>query len=176
MPDLLPPRLRGWHFLLFNLALGVAHMLVLFNAGSYVALLPHAASNLGGVLPSFGTWAQTDFMIALALAFPLARWLSCRFGESRVFVAAFLAYAGASYLCTISETILTFLLARILLGLAGGLTLPLGQTLFLKEYPDRSKSVGLAVWGVFTLMPFAVGLATGGVDRRRTRVALSVLS
>lgn len=162
MMNLLPPRLRGGHFLLLNLVLGMSHMLVLFNAGSYVALLPHAASNLGGVLPTFGAWAQTDFLIALALAFPLTRWLSARFGEIRVFVAAFLAYAVFSYLCTISETISSFLLARIFLGLAGGLTLPLGQTLLLQEYPDRLKPVGLAAWGLFTLMPFALGLATGG--------------
>jgi MFS transporter, DHA2 family, multidrug resistance protein len=155
-------RLCGWQFVLFNLVLGMAHMVVLFNAGSYVALVPHAAGNLGGVLPSFGTWAQTDFMIALALAFPIARWLSCRFGESRVFVGAFVLYAATSLLCAMGDTISSFLPARILLGLAGGLTLPLGQTLLLKEYPDRLKSMGLAIWGLFTLMPFTLGLATGG--------------
>ena len=162
MSDLHSTRLSGWQFVLFNLVLGMAHMVVLFNAGSYVALVPHAAGNLGGVLPSFGTWAQTDFMIALALAFPIARWLSCRFGESRVFVGAFLFYAGASLLCAMGDTVASFLPARILLGLAGGLTLPLGQTLLLKEYPDRLKSMGLAIWGLFTLMPLTLGLATGG--------------
>jgi DHA2 family multidrug resistance protein len=82
VPDPEQSRLRGWQFALFNAVMGLAHMLVLFNAGSYVALLPHAAGDLGGVLPSFGTWAQTDFMIALALAFPIGRWLSGRYGES----------------------------------------------------------------------------------------------
>ena len=135
-------RLRGWQFALFNAVIGLAHMLVLFNAGSYVALLPHAAGDLGGVLPSFGTWAQTDFMIALALAFPLGRWLSGRYGESRVFAGAFLVYAAASGLCAIDHTISAFVPARIVLGLAGGLTLPLGQTLLLEEYPDRLKSLG----------------------------------
>lgn len=162
LPDLEQARLRGWQFVLFNAVLGLAHMVVLFNAGSYVVLLPHAAGDLGGVLPSFGTWAQTDFMIALALAFPIARWLSCRYGDSRVFVGAFLAYAAASALCAIDSSITTFVPARILLGLAGGLTLPLGQTLLLHEYPDHRKSMGLAIWGFFTLMPFTVGLALGG--------------
>jgi DHA2 family multidrug resistance protein len=154
--------LQGWPFILFNVVLGLAHMLVLFNAGSYVALLPHAAGDLGGVLPSFGTWAQTDFMIALALAFPIARWLASRFGEARVFVWAFVAYAAASALCAVDATIAAFVPARILLGLAGGLTLPLGQSLLLQEYPDRLKSMGLAVWGLFTLMPLTLGFAAGG--------------
>lgn len=162
LSDLEQTRLKGWQFVLFNVVMGLAHMVVLFNAGSYVALLPHAAGDLGGVLPSFGTWAQTDFMIALALAFPIARWLSSHYGESRVFVGAFLAYAAASALCAIDGSITTFVPARILLGLAGGLTLPLGQTLLLQEYPDRLKSMGLAIWGLFTLMPFTLGLALGG--------------
>ena len=60
-------RLRGWRFVLFNAVLGLAHIVVLFNAGSYIALLPHVSGDLGGVLPSFLTWAQTDFMVGLAL-------------------------------------------------------------------------------------------------------------
>lgn len=137
-------------------------MVVLFNAGSYIALMPHAAGDLGGVLPSFGTWAQTDFMIALALAFPIARWLSGRFGDYRLFVVSFVAYALASCLCARSETLRLFLPARILLGFAGGITLPIGQALLLKEYPARLRSVGLAVWALFSLMPFTIGFPVGG--------------
>ncbi len=162
MPVLFPRRLRGWRFVLLNIMLGLGHMVVLFNAGSYVALLPHAASDLGGVLPSFGTWAQTDFMIALALGFPIGRWLAFRVGNYRLFVAAFVVYAGASYLCAISQTLWLFLPSRVFLGLVGGITLPIGQALWLNEYPDRNKSLGLGLWGLFTLMPFTIGLPAGG--------------
>jgi DHA2 family multidrug resistance protein len=58
LPWIYPRRLRGWRFLLFNLVLGLGHMIVLFSLGSYIALLPHVAGDLGGVLPSFGTWAH----------------------------------------------------------------------------------------------------------------------
>ena len=162
MRTMFPKQLRGWRFILFNMVLGLGHMVVLFNAGSYVTLLPHAASDLGGVLPSFGGWAQTDFMIGLALAFPIARWLSHRYGDYRVLIGAFILYAGASCLCAISQTLWLFLPARILLGLAGGATLPIGQSLWLNEYPDRLKSVGLGLWALFTLMPFTIGLPAGG--------------
>ena len=86
-----PQRLRGWRFIVFNAVLGAGHIIVLFSVGSYIALMPHVAGDLGGVFPSFGTWAQTLFIIALALAFPINRWLSGRFGDYRVFVAAFVA-------------------------------------------------------------------------------------
>ena len=101
-------RLHGWRFILFNIVLGLGHMVVLFGAGSYIALMPHVAGDLGGVRPSFGTWGQTYFIISLALAFPIARWLSGRFGDYRLFIAAFVVYAFASYLCAIAQTISFF--------------------------------------------------------------------
>jgi MFS transporter, DHA2 family, multidrug resistance protein len=154
-------RLRGWRFILFNIALGFGHITVLFSLGSYIALLPHVAGDLGGVLPSFGTWAQTDFVIALALAFPISRWLSGRFGDYRVFIVAFVVYALASYLCAISETLWLFLPARVFLGFTGGVTLPIGQALMLQEYPPRLKSVALGVWGLSpSPFPWAAGSPT----------------
>ena len=89
-------RLHGWRFVLFNAVLGLSHIVVLFNAGSYIALLPHVSGDLGGVLPSFLTWAQTDFMVGLALGFPLARYLSGRIGDYRLLIGAFIVYSVAS--------------------------------------------------------------------------------
>jgi DHA2 family multidrug resistance protein len=156
-------RLRGWRFILFNIVFGLGHMVVLFGAGSYIALMPHVASDLGGVRPSFGTWGQTYFIIALALAFPIARSLSGRFGDYRLFIAAFVVYALASYLCAISQTLWLFLPARILLGFSGGITLFIGQSMVLKEYPDHLKLLALVIWGLVTLMPFTISFPIGGM-------------
>ncbi len=155
-------RLRGWRFVLFNAVLGLAHIVVLFNAGSYIALLPHVSGDLGGVLPSFLTWAQTDFMIGLALGFPLARYLSGRIGDYRLLIAAFLMYSGASYLCGASETLSQFVPARIVQGIAGGITLPIAQSMLLNEYPKRLRAIALSVWGLFSITPFTVGMPVGG--------------
>ncbi len=155
-------RLRGWRFLLLNAILGLSHIVVLFNAGSYIALLPHVAGDLGGVLPSFLTWAQTDFMVGLALGFPVARYLAGRVGEYRLLIGAFLVYSLASYLCGASETLSQFLPARIVQGIVGGITLPLAQSLLLNEYPKKWKAIALTVWGLFTVTPFTIGMPVGG--------------
>jgi len=155
-------RLRGWRFILFNAVLGLGHIVVLSNVGGYAVLVPYAAGSLEGVLPSFALWANTHFMVGLALGFPIARWLSGRFGDYRLFIAAFAIYALASFLCAVSESLWLFLPARILLGFAGGMSLPIGQALLVNEYPERIRSVGLGIWGVFTLMPFTIGIPLGG--------------
>jgi DHA2 family multidrug resistance protein len=157
-----PLRLQGWRFILFNLVLGLGHVIVLVNAGAYTALSPHTAGDLEGVSPSFASWATTDFMIGLALGFPIARWLSSRYGDHRVYVGAFVTFAAASLLCAVSDSLWLFLPGRMLLGFTGGLTLPVGQSILLDEYPDDRMSVGLGLWGVFALLPFTVGLALGG--------------
>lgn len=156
-------RLQGWRFILFNIVLGLGHMVVLFGASSYIALLPHVAGDLGGVRPSFGTWGQTYFIISLALASPIARWLSGMLGNYRLFIAAFVVYAFASYLCAISQTLVLFLPARILLGFSGGIALFLGQSLLLKEYPEQLKLLALGIWGLITLMPFTISFPIGGM-------------
>jgi DHA2 family multidrug resistance protein len=158
-----PERLSGWRFILFNVALSLGHMIVLFNVGAYIALLPHVAGDLGGVQPSFGTWGQTYFIIALALAFPVARWLSGLIGDYRLFISAFVVYALASYLCAISQSLILFIPGRILLGFSGGITLFIGQSLLLKEYPEPLKLLGLGIWGLVTLMPFTISFPIGGV-------------
>ncbi|WP_431065336.1 DHA2 family efflux MFS transporter permease subunit [Methylotuvimicrobium sp.] len=154
-------RLKGWRFILFNGCLGLSHALVLFNAGAYIAMLPRVAGGLGIPL-SYATWTQTDYMIGLALAFPVGGWLSRRIGEYRPFVAAFTIFALASWICAFSSSFYVYLAGRIVMGFAGGLTLPLGQSLLIKEFPDKRKSVGIGVWSLFTLTPFTFAPPFGG--------------
>lgn len=153
--------LRGWHFLLFNLSLGLGHFLVLFNAGAYLAMFPHVAGSLG-VNPSHVTWTQTDYFIGMALAFPVTRWMAHRFGEVRLFVAAFVVLAAASLVCALTHDLYAFLSARIIQGFFGGVTIPLSQTVLLRQYPPEKRSVAISLWSIATLSPLTLGPAAGG--------------
>ncbi|HEY8070973.1 MAG TPA: MFS transporter, partial [Methylocystis sp.] len=154
--------LSGWRFLLLNIVLGLGNVVVLSNVPGYTIVAPYAAANLQGVTPSFGTWATTDHMIGLALGFPLARWIAARLGAYRALVAAYALYAVFSFVCAMSETIYFFVAARILLGLAGGIILPIGQSVLLNEYPEKLRTFGVGLWGVLGMMPFMVGIFMGG--------------
>jgi DHA2 family multidrug resistance protein len=162
MPKIHPIPLRGWRFILLNVATGLANVVVLSNVPGYTILAPYAADNLQGVTPSFGTWATTDHMIGLALAYPIARWLAARYGDYRVYVAALVVYAIFSYLCATTDTIWSFVPVRVLLGFAGGVTLPVGQAILLEEYPQQKRNLGVAIWGVLSMLPFTVGVFMGG--------------
>jgi DHA2 family multidrug resistance protein len=162
MPRVNSRPLSGWRFLLLNIVLGLGNVVVLSNVPGYTIVAPYAAGNLQGVTPSFGTWATTDHMIGLALGFPLARWIAARFGAHRALVVAYGLYAIFSFVCAMSETIYFFVAARILLGLAGGVVLPIGQSVLLNEYPEKLRTFGVGLWGALGMMPFMVGIFVGG--------------
>src|SRR5215813_5576658 len=153
MPANYPGRLRGWRFLLLNTAVGLANVVVLSNVPGYTILAPYAAANLQGVTPSFGTWATTDHMIGLALGFPIARWLAARFGDYLVYGTALALYAFFSFLCASSDTIWSFVPMRVLLGLAGGVILPVGQAILLGEYSPERRTLGVGIWGILSMTP-----------------------
>jgi DHA2 family multidrug resistance protein len=155
-------RLTGWRFLLFNAALAGGNVIALSNVPGYTVLAPYAAGSLQGVTPSFGAWATTDHMMGIVLGLPFARWLSGRYGDYRVYVAAFVAYAIFSLACAWSETIWLFVPARFFLGLAGGVLLPIGQGLVLNEIPEKYRAYGVAWWGVLSMAPFTLGVFMGG--------------
>jgi len=154
-------KLRGWRFILFNFCLGWGHAVVLFNAGAYIAMLPRVAGSLS-IPASVAAWTQTDYLIGLALSLPVGSWFSRRMGEYRPFVWAFIFYTLASAVCAYSTSLYEFLAARVLMGFSGGITLPLGQSMLMKEYPLRKKNIGVGVWTIFTLTPFTFGPLCGG--------------
>ncbi|MGH6852133.1 MAG: MFS transporter, partial [Methylocella sp.] len=162
MPVIYPGRLRGWRFLLLNGVAGLANVVVLSNVPGYTILAPYAAANLQGVTSSFGTWGTTDHMIGLVLGFPIARWLAARYGDYRVYGATLVLYAIFSFLCAISATIWSFVPMRFLLGLAGGIILPVGQAILLGEYPPEKRTLGVGIWGILSMMPFTIGVFMGG--------------
>jgi DHA2 family multidrug resistance protein len=162
MPAEYPGRLRGWRFVLLNGATAAANVVVISNIPGYTILAPYAAANLQGVTASFGTWATTDYMIGLALGFPIARWLAARFGDYRVNGIALALYAFFSFLCASSGTIWEFVPMRFLLGLSGGVILLVGQAILLGEYPPEKRTLGVGIWGVLSMMPFTVGVFMGG--------------
>ena len=157
-----PARMTGWRFLLLNGAAGAANVVMLSNVPGYTVLAPYAAASLQSASPSYGTWATTDHMIGIALGLPLSRWFSGRFGGYPTLACALVAYAIFSLMCAASETIGFFATMRFFLGLAGGVALPLAQSVTLAQYKDDQRTLGVGFWGVMSMAPFTIGVFIGG--------------
>ncbi len=146
---------------LLNLVIGLGHFLVLFNTGAYLPMIPRVAGSLG-INPDFGDWTQASFFLAMALAFPTSAWVLHRWGEMRTLAGAFLFFAIASAICAQSRDFHWFLMARIIQGYAGGLTIPVSLRVILRHYQPQRRNVGLTLWGIASLTPFTLGPTMGG--------------
>jgi len=153
--------LTATQFLALNGGLLLGNVLVLFNTGAFASVSLHATGALG-VSPSHAAWMQTYYFASLALALPVSGWLASRLGQVRLYVYAMLAVALGSLLCSLADGLGIFLLGRIAQGFCGGLTIPVSQTLLMREYPASKKPFAVALWSIAALSPFTLGPVAGG--------------
>jgi len=76
-------------------------------------------------------WVVTGYLLALAAALPLAGWLADRFGRRRVYVTSIATFTLASLACGLSTTLPELIGFRVLQGVAGALTMPVGQMILV---------------------------------------------
>lgn len=79
---------------------------------------------------SLTQWTASGYLLALALSLPTAGWMARRFGSGRLWLCALGAFTIASAACAFAPTIEVLIAGRVVQGLAGGLLIPTGQTIF----------------------------------------------
>lgn len=106
---------------------------------------------------------ETAFLVALALALPVAGWLGDRLGTKKVFLGALAGFTAASALCGLAPNLPVLVTARALQGLAGGLLTPVGMTLLFRTFaPHERGGLSKALIIPTALMP-ALGPPLGGL-------------
>jgi len=148
-------------FLAANLALGLGHFLVLFNGGAYLPMIPRIIGALG-CNPLYGSWSQDLYFLFLGLGSILGRWVSQRFGDRDGLLFSLAVFFLASLVNASTRAYAPFLLARMVSGWAGGLSIPLSLNILLRHYHSDRRGRGLFLWGLAAITPFALGPYIGG--------------
>lgn len=153
--------LRGSALTLATLVISLGCFMNVLDTTIAVVALPTIAGELAAT-PSQASWVITSYAICLAVVLPLSGWIARRFGQVRVFCVSVLLFAFASWLCAAAWDFNQLLLFRALQGLAGGLLLPLSQTLLLRIYPPEEHGFALGIWGITGAVAPVVGPLLGG--------------
>jgi DHA2 family multidrug resistance protein len=144
---------------------------VLLAAANFLAVLdmtivnvsvPNIAGGLA-VPPNEGTWVITSYSVAEAIIVPLTGWLAARFGTVRVFALSILGFGVFSALCGLAPTLDLLVALRVLQGLAGGMLMPLSQTLLMQIFPKRQQPLAMTIWSMTTLVAPVLGPVLGGL-------------
>ena len=156
-----PAPLRGLALAGATVAVAVAAFMNVLDTTIAVVALPTIAGNLAAT-PSQASWVVTSYGVCLAVVLPLSGWISRRYGLVHTFCTAVLLFTLTSWLCASADTFNLLLLFRALQGFAGGLLLPLSQSLLLRIYPPEKHGTALGIWAVSTaIAPVAGPLLCG---------------
>ncbi|MBR2069457.1 MAG: DHA2 family efflux MFS transporter permease subunit [Candidatus Gastranaerophilales bacterium] len=135
-------------------------MFVLDETISNVALTYIAGSM--SVSLNESTWVLTSYLIASGIAIPLAGFMSRVCGRKKYYIICVIVFTLASFLCSISKSMIAIVLARFLQGLGGGGLLPLGQSMMLENFPKEKRAQSMALFGLVIVFAPLLGPIIGG--------------
>lgn len=105
---------------------------------------------------------ETAFLVAMAVALPIAGWTGDRFGAARTFGVGVAVFTAASACCAVAPSLGALTVGRAVQGAAGGLLTPAGMTLlFLTFAPEERARLSRYIIVPTALMP-ALGPLLGG--------------
>ncbi len=153
--------LEGAPLVLMTIALSLATFMQVLDSTIANVAIPTIAGNLGAS-NSQGTWVITSFGVANAISIPITGWLAKRIGEVKLFLWSTVAFAIASWLCGMSESLTMLIFFRVIQGIVAGPLIPLSQSLLLSNYPPAKRSIALSLWAMTVIVAPICGPILGG--------------
>lgn len=108
-------------------------------------------------------WVSTAYLLAMAVAVPLAGWGADRFGSKRLWMLALAAFFAGSVAGGLAWSAPSLIVSRVLQGLAGGILLPLSQAVLAQAAGPKRLGRLMGLVGVPSLLGPIIGPIVGGV-------------
>jgi EmrB/QacA subfamily drug resistance transporter len=108
-------------------------------------------------------WVTTGYLLALAIAIPLAPWAAERFGGRQVWMTSVGLFLLGSMLAGASWSMGSLIAFRFLQGLGGGMLTPVGMTLLARAAGPARVGRVMAVLGIPMLLGPVLGPVVGGL-------------
>lgn len=149
---------------------GFVRVLVIMVLGGMMAFLDATIVNVGvdTIRGEFGIgldgihWIATGYLLAVAVATPLAGWLVDRFGGKRMWLTALAVFVAGSVACSLAQSAGALVAFRVLQGLGGGLVEPIMLALLVRAAGPARVPRLMGVLGAITVGP-VLGPVLGGV-------------
>lgn len=108
-------------------------------------------------------WVSTAYLLAMAVAVPLAGWGADRFGSKRLWMVALGVFFAGSFAGGLAWSAPSLIASRVLQGLAGGILLPLSQAVLAQAAGPKRLGRLMGLVGIPSLVGPIVGPIVGGV-------------
>jgi EmrB/QacA subfamily drug resistance transporter len=108
-------------------------------------------------------WVVTGYLLSLAAVIPISGWAGRRFGAKQVYLASLVLFTVGSVLCGIASSADELIFFRVIQGVGGGLTLPVGQLMMASAAGPRRMGRVMSVVAVPAMLAPILGPALGGL-------------
>ena len=108
-------------------------------------------------------WVSTAYLLAMAVAVPLAGWGADRFGSKRLWTLALGGFLVASVAGAVAWSAPALIGSRVLQGWAGGILLPLSQAVLAQAAGPKRLGRLMGLVGIPSLLGPVIGPVLGGV-------------
>ncbi|NJC06394.1 DHA2 family multidrug resistance protein [Sphingomonas kaistensis] len=147
--------------LLITIAVMLAVLMQVLDTTIANVALPHMQASLGATQESVN-WVLTSYIVASAIAIPIAGWLSERIGRRRLMIMAVIGFTAASMLCAIATSLPEMVAFRIIQGVTGAFLVPLAQATMFDINPPEKHAQAMALFGGGIMIGPIMGPVLGG--------------
>jgi len=147
--------------LLVTVAVMLAVLMQVLDTTIANVALPHMQASLGATQDSIN-WVLTSYIVASAIAIPIAGWLSERIGRKKLMLIAVVGFTIASLLCAIATSLPEMVLFRLLQGVSGAFLVPLAQATMFDINPPERHGQAMALFGGGIMIGPILGPVLGG--------------
>ena len=124
--------------------------------------LPTIAADFGVPVELTAT-VNIGFLVAVAVAIPVAGWLGDRFGAREVFLLSLGLFTLASAACGLAQSVEQLVAFRIVQGIGGGLMTPVGMAMLYRSFPPDERVRLSSIINVPIAIAPAIGPVLGGL-------------
>jgi EmrB/QacA subfamily drug resistance transporter len=144
--------------------------LAVLIAGMFMSVLDISIVNVAiptiqnefGVTTDDVQWVVTAYTFALGVVVPITAWLGDRFGLSRVYNLALLAFAVGSALCGLAWDLNSLVIFRIVQAIPGGILPVITMSILFRIVPRDRLGAAMGLYGLGVVFAPAVGPTLGG--------------
>ena len=111
--------------------------------------------------PPMLEWVVSGYLLSLAVWIPASGWLGDRFGTKRMFLLSLGVFLVGSALAGAAWSIESLAAFRVLQGIGGGMTVPVGSAMVFRAFTGPDRAVGGTFLTVATAVAPLVGPLVG---------------
>ncbi|MFT4059300.1 MAG: DHA2 family efflux MFS transporter permease subunit [Legionella sp.] len=107
--------------------------------------------------------ALISYLLSLAIFIPVSGWIADKFGIKKVFISAIAIFTLSSMWCGFTNNLWELIIARVVQGLGGSLTMPVGRLIILRTCERHELIAKMSLVVMVASLGMLLGPLLGGV-------------